>query len=126
MLAARLPSTLPPLTPAELLEVSMIASVAGKIEGVALTNQGPFRSPHHSAIMPRWWAAACGSSPAKSRLPITACCSWDELPGAPRYYVAISPRRSGYRKPRALEKLWLGGRKMRTGLCFSPNPIPCG
>ncbi|MGA7973129.1 MAG: magnesium chelatase domain-containing protein, partial [Pseudolabrys sp.] len=33
MLAARLPSILPPLTPTELLEVSMIASVAGAIEG---------------------------------------------------------------------------------------------
>jgi magnesium chelatase family protein len=31
MLAARLPSILPPLSPRELLEVSMIASVAGEI-----------------------------------------------------------------------------------------------
>ncbi len=35
MLAARLPTILPPLTPPELLEVSMIASVAGAIEGGA-------------------------------------------------------------------------------------------
>jgi len=51
MLAARLPSILPPLTPAELLEVSMIASVAGEIAEGALTNRRPFRSPHHSASM---------------------------------------------------------------------------
>ena len=44
MLAARLPSILPPLSPAELLEVSMIASVAGQIEGGALTSQRPFRA----------------------------------------------------------------------------------
>ena len=44
MLAARLPTILPPLSPAELLEVSMIASVAGEIEGGALTNKRPFRS----------------------------------------------------------------------------------
>ena len=31
MLASRLPSILPPLAPAELLEVSMIASIAGEI-----------------------------------------------------------------------------------------------
>ena len=49
MLAARLPSILPPLSPSELLEVSMIASVAGEIEGGALTNRRPFRAPHHSA-----------------------------------------------------------------------------
>src|SRR6266540_1904999 len=39
MLAARLATILPPLTPAELLEVSMIASVAGEIEDGALTNR---------------------------------------------------------------------------------------
>ena len=37
MLAARLPSILPPLAPAELLEISMIASVAGEIADGALT-----------------------------------------------------------------------------------------
>ncbi|MGE0751957.1 MAG: YifB family Mg chelatase-like AAA ATPase [Variibacter sp.] len=52
MLAARLPSILPPLAPAELLEVSMIASVAGEIADGALTNRRPFRAPHHSASMP--------------------------------------------------------------------------
>jgi magnesium chelatase family protein len=52
MLAARLPSILPALTPEELLEVSMIASVAGEIEGGSLTNRRPFRAPHHSASMP--------------------------------------------------------------------------
>ena len=52
MLAARLPSILPALTPEELLEVSMIASVAGEIEDGSLTNRRPFRSPHHSASMP--------------------------------------------------------------------------
>jgi len=52
MLAARLPSILPPLTPEELLEVSMVASVAGEIADGSLTNKRPFRSPHHSASMP--------------------------------------------------------------------------
>ncbi len=51
MLAARLPSILPPLSPSELLEVSMIASVAGEIRDGALTTKRPFRSPHHSASM---------------------------------------------------------------------------
>ncbi len=51
MLAQRLPSLLPPLSPRELLDVSMIQSVAGEIEGGTLTNRRPFRAPHHSASM---------------------------------------------------------------------------
>ena len=39
MLAARRPSILPPLAPAELLEVSMVQSVAGEIAEGALTNR---------------------------------------------------------------------------------------
>src|SRR5262245_22421996 len=62
MLAARLPTILPPLTPAELLEVSMIASVAGEIEGGALTNRRPFRAPHHSASMPALVGGGLGAA----------------------------------------------------------------
>ena len=75
MLAARLPTILPTLSPAELLEVSMIASVAGVIENGALTNKRPFRSPHHPPRCRRWSAAACAPSPARFRSRITACCS---------------------------------------------------
>ncbi len=48
MLAARLPSILPPLSPAELLEVSMIHSIAGQLAGGRLSDRRPFRAPHHS------------------------------------------------------------------------------
>ena len=51
MLAQRLPSILPPLSPRELLEVSMIQSVAGQLANGALSNRRPFRAPHHSASM---------------------------------------------------------------------------
>ncbi len=51
MLAQRLPSILPPLMPRELLEVSMIQSVAGLIREGALSDRRPFRAPHHSASM---------------------------------------------------------------------------
>jgi magnesium chelatase family protein len=59
MLAARLPSILPPLTPRELLEISMIHSVAGALAGGELTDRRPFRAPHHSASM----AALVGGGP---------------------------------------------------------------
>ncbi|MDA4633195.1 ATP-binding protein, partial [Escherichia coli] len=34
-----------------MLEVSMIASVAGELPGGRLTDRRPFRAPHHSASM---------------------------------------------------------------------------
>ncbi|MBS9721707.1 YifB family Mg chelatase-like AAA ATPase [Tianweitania sp. BSSL-BM11] len=51
MLAQRIPSILPPLSPRELLEVSMIASIAGELADGQLTDRRPFRAPHHSASM---------------------------------------------------------------------------
>ena len=51
MLAARLPGLLPPLTAKELLDVSMVHSVAGLLEKGTLSRSRPFRSPHHSASM---------------------------------------------------------------------------
>src|SRR6478609_6607767 len=51
MMAARLPGLLPPLTPEELLETSMVHSVAGLIAKGELTRTRPFRTPHHSATM---------------------------------------------------------------------------
>ena len=60
MLAACLPSILPPLSPRELLEISMIQSVAGQLQNGALSSRRPFRAPHHSASPPptastRFW-----------------------------------------------------------------------
>ena len=51
LMAACLPRILPDLTPAEALEVSMVASVAGELPGGRLIRARPFRSPHHSASM---------------------------------------------------------------------------
>ncbi len=80
MLAARLPTILPPLTPAELLEVSMIASVAGEIEGGALTNRRPFRAPHHSASMPALVGGGLRARPGEVSLAHNGVLFLDELP----------------------------------------------
>ena len=80
MLAARLPSILPPLAPAELLEVSMIASVAGVIEGGALTNKRPFRSPHHSASMPALVGGGLRARPGEISLAHNGVLFLDEMP----------------------------------------------
>jgi magnesium chelatase family protein len=80
MLAARLPTILPPLAPTELLEVSMIASVAGEIEGGALTNRRPFRAPHHSASMPALVGGGLRARPGEISLAHNGVLFLDEMP----------------------------------------------
>jgi magnesium chelatase family protein len=80
MLAARLPSILPPLSPPELLEVSMIASVAGEIAEGALTNRRPFRAPHHSASMPALVGGGLRARPGEISLAHNGVLFLDEVP----------------------------------------------
>lgn len=49
MIARRLPSILPPLSPEESLEVSAIYSVCGRLEGGRILQKRPFVAPHHTA-----------------------------------------------------------------------------
>ena len=52
MLAERLPGLLPPLEPAEALEVTAVHSVAGVLPaGCPLVTTRPFRDPHHTATV---------------------------------------------------------------------------
>ena len=80
MLAARLPSILPPLEPAEALEVSMIASVAGVLEGGAISRVRPFRNPHHSASMPALVGGGTRARPGEVSLAHLGVLFLDELP----------------------------------------------
>src|ERR1700726_3227660 len=80
MLAARLPSILPPLSPVELLEVSMVASIAGEIADGALTNRRPFRSPHHSASMAALVGGGLKVRPGEVSLAHHGVLFLDELP----------------------------------------------
>ncbi|MDR3408024.1 MAG: YifB family Mg chelatase-like AAA ATPase [Methylovirgula sp.] len=80
MLAARLPSILPPLTPRELLEVSLIHSVAGQLAGGALTDRRPFRAPHHSASMAALVGGGVHARPGEISLAHQGVLFLDELP----------------------------------------------
>jgi magnesium chelatase family protein len=80
MLAARLPSILPPLSPGELLEVSMVQSIGGLLAGGALTDRRPFRAPHHSASMAALVGGGINARPGEVSLAHHGVLFLDELP----------------------------------------------
>lgn len=80
MLAARLPGLLPPLGPAEALEVSMIHSVAGQLEGGRLLRRRPFRDPHHSASVAALTGGGLRARPGEVSLAHNGVLFLDELP----------------------------------------------
>ncbi|PSJ57993.1 YifB family Mg chelatase-like AAA ATPase [Kumtagia ephedrae] len=80
MLAQRLPSILPPLSPKELLEVSMVASIAGELAGGKLTDRRPFRAPHHSASMAAMVGGGLRVRPGEVSLAHHGVLFLDELP----------------------------------------------
>lgn len=80
MLAQRLPSILPALTPKELLEVSMIASIAGELSGGKLSDRRPFRAPHHSASMAAMVGGGMRARPGEVSLAHRGILFLDELP----------------------------------------------
>ena len=80
MLAQRLPGLLPPLTPAEVLEVSMVHSVAGMLPTGGLTRRRPFRDPHHSASMPALVGGGARGRPGEVTLAHFGVLFLDELP----------------------------------------------
>jgi len=126
MLAARLPTILPPLAPAELLEVSMIASVAGEIEDGALTNRRPFRAPHHSASMPALVGGGLRARPGEASLAHHGVLFLDELPEfQPQALEALrQPLESGeVAIARANHRVTYPARFM---LVAAMNPCRCG
>ncbi len=83
MLAARLPSILPPLTPEEMLEVSMVHSLAGELMGGKICIDRPFRAPHHSASMPALVGGGSRPKPGEASLAHLGVLFLDELPEFP-------------------------------------------
>ncbi len=64
----------------ELLDVSMIASVAGEIADGALTTLRPFRAPHHSASMAALTGGGTRAKPGEVSLAHNGVLFLDEMP----------------------------------------------
>jgi len=80
MLASCLPSILPPLTPAEALETSMIHSLAGLLDAGGISRSRPFREPHHTASMAAIIGGGRQAKPGEVSLAHNGVLFMDELP----------------------------------------------
>jgi magnesium chelatase family protein len=97
MLASRMPSILPPMDAAEMLEVSTISSVAGELRTTGLTPVRPFRAPHHSASQAALVGGGHRALPGEMVLAHNGVLFLDELPEfQPRALEALrQPMESG-------------------------------
>ena len=84
MLAARMSGLLPDLAPKEALEVSMIHSVAGMLEGGRLVMRPPYREPHHSASQAALTGGGQRAKPGEVSLAHRGVLFLDELPEFPK------------------------------------------
>ncbi len=84
MLAARLPSILPPLTASEALSTSMIHSLAGLLDEGGISRARPFREPHHTASMAAIIGGGRQAKPGEVSLAHNGVLFMDEFPEFPR------------------------------------------
>jgi magnesium chelatase family protein len=84
MLAARLPSIMPPLSATEALETSMIHSLSGLLKEGGISRQRPFREPHHTASIAAIVGGGRGAKPGEISLAHNGILFMDEFPEYPR------------------------------------------
>jgi magnesium chelatase family protein len=84
MLAARLPGILPPLSPVEALETSMIHSLSGLLSEGGISRSRPFREPHHTASMAAMIGGGRSARPGEVSLAHNGVLFMDEFPEFPR------------------------------------------
>lgn len=80
MLAARIPGILPPLTPPEALETSMIQSLCGLLDEGGINRTRPFREPHHTASTAAIIGGGRNAKPGEISLAHNGVLFMDEFP----------------------------------------------
>src|SRR6476620_5734237 len=90
MLAQRIPAILPPLTRGESLETTRIYSALGLLPpGVALMDERPVRTPHHSATAQALVGGGSVPKPGEVSLAHHGILFLDELPEFQRYVLEM-------------------------------------
>lgn len=126
MLAARLPTILPPLTEAESLETTRIYSATGRLGDEPLLTRRPFRSPHHTISDAGMVGGGNPPAPGDISLAHHGVLFLDELPEFNRRSLEVlrQPLEAGkVTIARALRSTTFPARFM---LIAAMNPCPCG
>lgn len=89
MLAMRLPSLLPPLSPAAALEAAVVRSVNGSLAGSTDWRLPPFRSPHHTASAAALIGGGSVPRPGEVSLAHLGVLFLDELPEFSRHVLEV-------------------------------------
>ena len=90
MLAQRIPGILPPLSRTESLETTRIYSAIGLLpDGIALMDQRPVRTPHHSATAQALIGGGTIPRPGEVSLAHHGILFLDELPEFSRYVLEM-------------------------------------
>ena len=127
MLARRLAGLLPPLNPAEALELTALHSVAGLLDSSqGLLQERPFRSPHHSCSGPALIGGGGQPQPGELALAHHGVLFLDELTEFRRAVL------DQLRQPLEEGEVWIHRARHRTRfpcriiLTAATNPCPCG
>lgn len=126
MLASRLPTILPEMTPTEILETSIIYSIAGMLNGQGLISVRPFRSVHHTSSAVSLAGGGADAKPGEISLAHNGVLFLDELPEFNRSTLEI------LRQPMEAGKIMISRAKRtatypaRFQLIAAMNPCPCG
>ncbi|MEO9862614.1 MAG: YifB family Mg chelatase-like AAA ATPase [Yoonia sp.] len=84
MLSKRIPGILPPMSPTEALETSMIHSLAGVLEEGGINRTRPFQEPHHTASTAAIIGGGRTAKPGQISLAHNGVLFLDEFPEFPR------------------------------------------
>ena len=127
MLARRIPSILPPMSPEEALEVTRIHSVAGILKGqTSLVAHRPFRAPHHTVSDAGLLGGGTHPVPGEVSLAHCGVLFLDELPEFHRNVLEVmrQPLEDGHVViSRAAANCDFPSKFM---LVAAMNPCPCG